>query len=201
MPIVDAEKPDRIVTAGITLTAGLNRKLIGAGQRLKKRSTGKLKPLGPTLWASFYRTSLLKTVAPLCDHLEASYLDVDIALSARTLDLDCRWLPEVVVTTQDAKAIKTEANRPHGRSAQRATRRHGMNSGLASRLINASFELLSSPLFPNMLPHAIGRLFPGHTQQDADFHHGLVDSVEDFTELASAGLPSASVYPPARRAA
>ena len=127
VPVVHAEKPDRIVTGGITLGAGLNRQLIGAGQRLKKRSTAKFKPVGPTLWAGLYRTSLLKTVAPLCERMEASYLDADIALASRTLKLSCRWLPEVVFNTQDAKSSQSEARQPHGRSAQRSTRCHSLN--------------------------------------------------------------------------
>ena len=188
VPVVHAERPDRIATGGVILGAGLNRKLAGAGQRMKKRSTKKLRPLGPTLWAGFYRTSLLQTVAPLCDQMEACYLDVDIALTARTLDLSCRWLPEVVVNHDQPKAIQTEANRPHGRSAQRATRRHGLNAGIASRVTNAGFELLSSPLFPNMLPHAIGRLFSGHAQTDTDFHQQVIDSASDLTQQASTRL-------------
>ena len=204
VPVVHADNPDRIATAGVTLGAGLNRKLVGAGQRLRKRSAEKLEPLGPNLWAGFYRTSLLKTIAPLCEQMEASYLDADIALAARTLKLSCRWLPDVVVTTADAKAIQTEAKRPHGRSAQRATRRHGLNSGLAGRLTNASFELLSSPLFPRMLPHAIGRLVAGQADHDIAFRDRIVDSIEsvnDLTQLASDRLSSPAVNLAARRAA
>ena len=201
VPVVDEANPNRIAAGGISLQAGLNRKLIGAGHRLKKRSVKKFRPLGPTLWACFYRTALLKTVFPLCKHMEASYLDADIALTARTLNLNCRWLPEVVVTTHEAKAIQAEAKQPHGRAAQRATRRHGLSSGISGRLINASFELLSSPLFPNMFPHAIGRLFPGHAQRDIDFHNRVIDSAEDLTEHASTRIPAATANSPVRRAA
>jgi hypothetical protein len=200
-PVVHADNPDRIATGGVSLAAGLNRKLVGAGQRLKKRSTKKLRPLGPTLWAGFYRTSLLQAVAPLCGQMEPVYLDVDIALAARTLDLNCRWLPEVVIHIDQPKSIQAEASRPHGRSAQRATRRHGLNSGVASRVINASFELLSSPLFPNMFPHAIGRLFAGYVQADTDFHQRLVDSKCDLTQHASTPLSPRNIHLPARRAA
>ena len=201
VPVVHAENPDRIAAGGIMLGAGFNRKLAGAGHRLKKRSAKKLRPLGPTLWAGFYRTSLLKTVAPLCEQMEACYLDVDIALTAKTLNLSCRWLPEVVVITDQLKAIQTEATRPHGRAAQRATRRHGLNSNVSSRVINAGFELLSSPLFPNMLPHAIGRLFPGHTQTDTEFHQHVMDSVNDLTEQTATRLSTRSINQSARRAA
>lgn len=200
VPVVDEAKPDRIAAGGISLQAGLNRKLIGAGHRLKKRSTQKLRPLGPTLWAGFYRTSLLKTMFPLCEHMEASYLDADIALTARTLNLNCRWLPEVVVTTQEAKTIQAEAKQPHGRAAQRATRRHSLNSGISGRLINASFELLTSPLFPNMLPHALGRLFPGHAQRDIDFHNRIIASTKDLAVDASPRLPAATATPVSRAA-
>lgn len=200
-PIVHADTQDRIATGGVILGAGLNRKLVGAGQRLGKRSTKKLRPLGPTLWAGFYRTSLLQVVAPLCEQMAPCYLDVEIALAARSLDLSCHWLPEVAIYIDQPKAIQAEARQPHGRSAQRAARRHGLNSGIASRMINAGFELLSSPLFPNMFPHAIGRLFAGHAQADTDFHRKLVDSVSDLSQQASTRLAPRSVLPPARRAA
>lgn len=204
-PIVHAENSDRIATGGVSLGVGLNRKLVAAGHRMKKRATKKLQPLGPTLWAGFYRTSLLRTAAPLCGQMDACYLDVDIALTAKTLGMTCCWLPEVVIRIDQPKAILAEANRPHGRSAQRATRRHGLNSGVASRVVNAGFELLSSPLFPHMLPHAIGRLFPGHAQADREFQQRVIDSVGDsvgdLTQQAGTRLSMPSIHQPARRAA
>lgn len=205
VPVVSQDSPDRIVTGGVKVGAGLNRKLVGSRQRLKKRSAQRLQPLGPTLWAGFYRTSLLQTIAPLCEHLDGSYLDADIAMAADTLELDCRWLPDVVVTTDAAAAIQKEAQQPHGRSAQRSARRHGLNSGIVNRLVRTSLELLASPLKPAFLPHAFGRLFAGHGRADAKFHDRLLDARDmneaDGTISLSDATSSSSIDLSTRRAA
>jgi len=201
VPVTGKEKTDRIVTGGVTVGTGQNRKLAGAGKRLKKRSVVKIRPLGPSLWAGFYRTSVLKTIAPLCEQMEASYLDADIAMAARSLNTRCRWLPEVVATIDEAKAITAEAGQPHGRAAQRATRRHGLNAGVTNRVVNACFELLSAPLFPSMFLHALGRLFAGKAQQDAQFRSRIIAAVDEHAQRESIQFTARSVTPATRRAA
>ncbi len=195
VPITSEDSPDRIVTGGVNVGAGLNRKLVGVRQRLSKRSAQRLEPLGPTLWAGFYRTSLLQTVAPLCDQMDGFYLDADIALAADGLELDCRWLPDVVVTTDVADAIQSEARKPHGRSAQRATRRHGLNSGIANRLLHASMELLLAPLKPGSFQHAVGRLLAGHGRVDTEFQNRLLDARDMIDASATVSLADAPTAP------
>lgn len=194
-PISRHDANNRMVSGGVKVGAGLNRKLIGSRQRLDRRAAQRMTPLGPNLWAAFYRTSLLQTVAPLCDQMETIYLDTDIALTAQSMGMSCQWLPQVVVTTNQSKNIESEARRPHGRAAQRATRRHGFNAGIMNRILRSGIEILACPLFPKMLPHALGRLFAGQAQKDAAFHQEILAAIDGDGQIESILLAGQATLP------
>jgi hypothetical protein len=204
-PIVNANDSDRVLAGGVDVGPGMNRKLAGVRKRLGKRATQRLNPLGPTLWAGFYRTSVLQTVAPLCEQMDANYVDADLALAAGTLGMSCHWLPEVIFETSDSNDIQKEARLPHGRSAQRAYRRHGLSSGIAQRVFRSGIEALAATVIPGSLSHALGRLFAGQRRVDASFHariSGMSESSEQRSTLHLSGTSeSRDVAASTRRAA
>ncbi len=112
--IVNRLSDQRLVTTGVAGDWAFNRKLVGVGQRINSRRLSKLKPLGPSSWAAFYRRSLLTALGECDAQLDTHYFDLDLALSFQALNFDCVFCPECTVTIDDPTSIANEARLARG---------------------------------------------------------------------------------------
>ena len=160
--IVTPAKPQTIVAAGVSAGLGLTRKTVASKTRIAPRTTGRIAPLGPTSWAAFYRRSALEQVGPGAINLDPHYLDLDLAMSLDSIGYSSAFCPECVVEVERSTLIERELTIPHGRSAQRAFRRHATLPGSGSSVLRSvstfASELLLSTVLPWKFQHAIGRL-------------------------------------------
>lgn len=167
--IVSPLKLNRIVAAGVTSELGFRRRLAGLHSSTARRKLRTLSPLGPTSWAAFYRHSTLAQIGSCDEMLEPVYLDLDLALSIKTLGFKCAFASDCVVSIDRATPLLREANLAHGRSAQRALRRHANDPSLGTTLLTMTAELIRSPWRPWLLQHSIQRLSTGR-MADIDRH-------------------------------
>jgi hypothetical protein len=156
--IVGHTKPDQIVCAGVKTNYHYRRMLVGQGNKLAQRVFGRLKPLGPTSWAGFYRRSTLAMIGDLDLKLEDQYFDLDLALTLGAMGYSSVTIPECVCLVERPAAIIREAEKAHGLSAQRSIARHaGHESAFSRGWVSFVCELFSGILSPGMFQHAIGR--------------------------------------------
>ena len=167
--IFSQQYPNRIVSAGVSADRSGTRRLVGQGKRYTHRSCRSLRPQGPTSWLAAYRTSIIKSIAPLDETLDDCFIDQDIALSLQSLRCKCVLSDQFRGTIDDANAVFEEADVPHGSSAQRASQRFGdvMNSGSAS---NALADLLRATVSPWRLKHLVQRFAAGRSV-DVDLNY------------------------------
>lgn len=151
---------DKLVCSGIEASFGFNRRLAGDDMIASSRNLGRTKPLGPTLWAGFYRRSALNLVGGFDETVEDSYLDLDIALTLKQAGFVCRFEAEVTSSMDLVKPFYREADRAHGRSAQRSIRRHG-NESFGRAILSGGSELISAMVNPSKLVHFSQRLLAG----------------------------------------
>ena len=160
--IVTTSEPDTIVAAGVTKRFGFNRDVEGASQKIARRTLDRIAPLGPTSWAAFYRRSALEMIETIGEELDACYLDLDLALSLKTLGFETRVCDHCVVSIERPKLIEKELASPHGQSAQRAYTRHEAQTGTTSSIFQSACafakEVVTSPFRPVLFQHAILRL-------------------------------------------
>ena len=159
--IVSPLRPSRIIAAGVEKEFGFCRHLVGANSTMSTRRLKKLHPLGPTSWAAFYRKSVLDQIGSCDESLDPVYLDLDLALSFQTLGYRCQFEPECHVFMDRSTPIVREAETAHGRSAERAVRRHSQDVSLGRTLMTITAELIKSPLRPWYLHHALQRFGAG----------------------------------------
>jgi hypothetical protein len=156
--IISPSKPSRVVAAGVTKEFGFSRHLCGLNSSTEPMRLRSLAPLGPTSWAAFYRHSTLQQIGPCDEMLQPVYLDLDLALSISTLGLYCLFEPSCVVSIDRAAPLVREASLAHGRSAQRAIRRHSNEASVGATLLTITAELIRSPLRPWLAHHALQRM-------------------------------------------
>lgn len=195
-PIVVApSQPQTIVAAGVTNEFGFRRRVVGAKSRIAPRNIRRIAPLGPTSWAAFYRRSALDPIGTSTQQLDPHYLDLDIALSLKTMGHACAFCPECVVNVERSSLIMRELLLPHGKSAQRAYRRHAAQLGSTSSLVQSACaftqELLMSPFQPWKLQHACERwrAWP-MAKLDRQYAEGLWHLAQDRREREECGLES-----------
>lgn len=167
--IVSPLKPNKLVAAGVARNFGYCRKLVGMNMSTAPRKTRSLSPLGPTSWAAFYRRSVLEVVGTCDELLDPVYFDLDLALTFSKLGFRCQLSSECVASIDRSTPLLREVTMAHGRSAQRAARRHAKNASLGSTLCAITGELIKSPLNPWMVQHAIQR-FGASKMADIDRH-------------------------------
>ncbi len=167
--IVSPSRPSRVVAAGVSKEFGFRRHLCGPNASTAPRSLQSLAPLGPTSWAAFYRSSTLQQIGSCDEMLEPVYLDLDLALAISTLGLFCIFEPDCVVSMDRAAGLVREAALAHGKSAQRAMRRHSRDTSVGATLLTITAELIRSPLQPRLVRHAMQRVSAGRLA-DIDRH-------------------------------
>lgn len=181
--IVDVHKPNRLVVSGVEASKSLMRKLNGVNVRLGRKAA-KLRPLGPTSWAAFYRRSVLDQLGTPDGQLESLYLDLDLALGVRQLGLRCEFLQDCVFTADDPSIVLQEAAQPHGCASARAKTRFGQRT---STFGESLVELLASPFKPWYVKHVLGK-FSARSMRDIDqaYRRRLVQKKVELQE-AEAG--------------
>lgn len=166
------------VATGVGCGLGFRRKLEGRGKSVRSIDPNRIDLYGPTSWAGFYRRNLLAVLfqetGPLDENLDSHYLDLELGLSFRTMGYDCESCPECLISVASPAKVRREARKPHGESAHRAFIRHvlhiGSTSHAAKRYWTIATEVLSSPLQPWKLRHAMQRNCTGPSRQaDEDF--------------------------------
>ncbi len=175
--IVDENRPNRLVTAGIESSKAYMRKLVGCQVRLGRKAA-KLNPLGPTSWAGFYRRSVLDLLGTPDAQLDSLYLDADLALGIQQLGFENVFQQECVLTVEDSTLISKEAMQPHGCAASRARTRFG-NQG--SSLSESLQELIVSPFKPWYLKHVVGK-FSARAMKDIDeaYRRRLLQKIQEL---------------------
>lgn len=179
--IVTPQRPGRIVSAGVKTGSGSRRIHLGTGKKIGSRTLQKLDPCGPTSWAAFYRQSALDQIGEFAEHqLDAIFVDLDLALSLETLGFQHVVCSECIVTVDRPTLITGESTQPHGRSAQRAMRRHAVEPTSFSQTMRVFFaELLTTPFRPWIFRHAMQRLGAWqYRKQDRDFARQLATCSE-----------------------
>lgn len=159
--IASPATPQTMVAAGITAGFGFRRKLVGNRKRINARSLRRIKPLGPTSWAAFYRRSALDLLGAVDEQLDSHYLDVEIALGLSSLGFENRRCDSCIANIDQSELMLRESVLPHGKSAQRAIRRHATTQGQGSFVLTlgaVARELVAAPVHPANCLHAIQRL-------------------------------------------
>lgn len=157
--IVARPDPDEIVAAGVGTNFGFQRILVGDSNKVADRVLARLRPIGPTQWAGFYRRSALRLVGEFDVTIEDQYLDLDIALTFRNLGFGCQLASACQVQIARAELITRQADQPHGLAAQRSIARHGRGESSTARgLFCFAREVCLTPLQPSLFFQAVGRL-------------------------------------------
>jgi len=157
--IVSQSDGSEIVAAGVKTNYGFQRILEGDGDAIADRVFGRLRPIGPTQWAAFYRRSMLEMIGNFDETVEDQYLDLDVALTLKRLGYRCQFAGQCVATIVRPVLITRQADLPHGGSAQRSIVRHGREDSPVGRgLLSFAKEVCSAPFQPSLFLHAIGRL-------------------------------------------
>lgn len=180
--IVDVHSPNRLIAAGVEASRSLMRKLTGSSVRLGRKAA-KLRPLGPTTWAGFYRRRVLDLLGTPDGQLDSLYLDLDLAMGIRQLGMRCEFQQECILTADDGSVIVQEAAQPHGCAAARAKTRFGQQT---SSLTENFIELLVSPLKPWYLKHVLGKL-SARSMKDIDqaYRRRLIQKTAELHEAES----------------
>ena len=157
--IVSGPEPDCIVTAGLRTNYGFQRILEGDGEKTAKRVFARLRPVGPTQWAAFYRRSTLELAGNFDASIDDQFVDLDVAVTLKNLGYRCELVTNCVAKISRPMLITQQADRPHGLASQRAIVRHGKgDSPIGRGLIVIAKELVSIPFQPSLLMQALGRL-------------------------------------------
>lgn len=160
--LVAAGRPKTLVAAGVDYKFGFRRSVVGNSARLNSRTADKHSPVGPTSWAAFFRAEAIATLDKIDSHMDEHFMDLEIALCLSTLGYECVFETDCVVSIASNGLVSREMKRPHGKSSQRAIRRHVLHLGTIAnqgRSIQAfAWEVLSAPLHPWTFKHALQRL-------------------------------------------
>lgn len=172
--IVKRGRTRTAVATGVGCGIGFRRKLEGNGKTVRSIKPERLDLYSPTSWAGFYRGDLLamliEETGPLDENLDQHYLDLELGLSFITMGFDCQSCPQCLVSINKPSRITSEARQPHGLSAHRAFIRHVLHIGSTSHVMKRYWaiatEVLTSPLEPWKLRHAMQRNCTGPSRQD-----------------------------------
>lgn len=157
--LVSSSDETEIVAAGLKTNYGFQRLLEGDGAKVADRVLQRLRPVGPTHWAAFYRRSALGLVSNFDRTVDDQYIDLDLSLSMKTLGFRCQLAVDCIATADRPVLVTKEADRAHGLSAQRAIVRHGNGDSPVGRaIVSFAKEVVCSPLHPNLFAQALGRL-------------------------------------------
>ena len=191
--IVTPAKPNTIVAAGVKKGLGFRRKTSGSNSKIAPRTIRRINSIGPTSWAAFYRASALDQIGFCGEQLDDLYLDLDIALSLKTLGFKNAICGDCVALIERTSLIENELTHPHGKSAQRAYRRHERQSGTSSPFIATvsvfASEVVAMPAQPWKLRHAFQRLSARRlAEMDLDYADQLDARSEQIRRIEESGI-------------
>ena len=191
--IVTPDNPDTIVVAGVKSSTGFRRKLVGSGSKISPRSLKRVDSIGPASWAAFYRASAILQVGDLNSQLDDLYVDLDTALSLKTLGYRHVLSDKCIAYVENATTIEFESTQPHGTSAQRASLRHQPHSVTSSPWLGSitTFvsEVVASPLQRWKFRHAMQRLAARRMfGVDVQFASRLEELAETLKRIDETGL-------------
>lgn len=191
--MVTPAQPTMLVSAGVTKGFGFRRQIVGSQKRLAPRTLRRMTPLGPTSWAAFYRRSALDQLGAVDDQLDSHYLDLELALGLASLGYQNALCDDCIVNVERAMLIIRESELPHGKSAQRAYRRHVAGTGPLSMIAHAlsafAQEIITSPLQPSKFSHAFQRLGAWRAASvDRQFADRISLAAQENRQLELSGL-------------
>jgi hypothetical protein len=136
---------------------------------------------------------VLDQLGPIDEQLDPHYLDLEIAIGLATLGFKNAVCEDCVVNAERAMLVLRESELPHGKSAQRALRRHVPENGTLAVIAQSAcaliHEIITSPLQPSRFLHALQRLTTwGSASVDRQFADRLMIAAEENRRLALAGL-------------
>ncbi len=181
--IVNAGEPRKMVTAGVTTGRGCNRRLLGQDERIANRTLKRIKPLGPTSWAAFYRRNALAEFGSLDEQLDDHYLDLDLALGLKALGYKCVLQHHCRASIDRAFPILREATLPHGMSAGRALRRHRTDGSLGDSVLSFAGDLVLGIARPWMFSHAMQRMSAGKLKDIDSLFSRRIERIIDRRKL------------------
>jgi len=160
--LVTPDNPNTIVACGVKKGIGFRRKIAGGNAKIAPRTLSRIRSMGPTSWAGFYRASALKQIGVCDEQLDSHYLDLDLALSLNTLGFQNQVASECVVLIERSTLVESELTLAHGKSAQRANNRHDLHAGTSSPIVGTVgtviAEMASAPFQPWQFKHAVQRI-------------------------------------------
>ncbi len=178
--LVRGDRPETIVSIGVSKGYGYTRKQIAGGRRVGEANRWQTNLVGPTNWAAFYRRSVLNALGDCDPQLDSVYFDLDLGLSIESIKLDVALAADCKMFLDDFESFENESARCHGCSAQRGFNRFEVDEVQASSLAARSFRWsllagVASLLWrPAGLLHALGRLKAGRFSQTDRVHRELL---------------------------
>lgn len=147
----------RVVSRGVSYSAGGSRYLRGAGQAYENGRVRPSRILGPTLQAGFYRTRILQTLGGW-DSLMGDHLaDVDLALTLQ--DAGYRSVCAESCRVYGSASDVPVGSFTQGRCAERLFLRHAPQQGWFRSLLAHPFAVAWNMLADLPHPGAITQLF------------------------------------------
>jgi hypothetical protein len=191
-PLIVAEaNPSRLVAAGVACSRGFRPRLVGRGLRLGSPLPPGLDPLGPTLWAAFYRLAPLRAAIRSMLVIPQRHFDLEVALCLRELELENRVVSTSIVSLEHPEELFREYTRVGGRDSQQMLWRHfagSRSAAVAASIGQGIWELACGAANPRSFLHGvqrIGSLFSGRREGLAAHRTAVRRMVEDYTRSAS----------------
>ena len=189
--VVDRDRRERILSAGLCWTAGGAMRRIAAGRRLDQFVADDGILCGPELPAAFYRREALEKVGTLRHHGSQSATAADLALALRKAGYRSVQEPGCVATATSDLFASPGAWREGVASEglfRRAAEAPGWKGSWAAHLGLVAMECLRSPLRPSLLARLGGRFW-------AALGFGSPRTVAIGPGIASAGRTEAVIRP------
>ncbi len=131
--LVSEPSPHHLLTWGLGVGGGGCPRLIGEGRRHESLMVNRDLPLGPSLWAAFYRRDPLLSFLRRFAGRTTRLLDLEIALAFRAIGLSCAPLMSALVMLADPNRFLDEHLQASGGDAQRLMARHWHDGSLTLR--------------------------------------------------------------------
>jgi len=160
--IVTKQSPQRIAAAGVKLDWLGRRRRVGAGAKNRFSKIAKLKPVGPSLSAAFYRRDALKRLGWLASDVGHDLADIDIALAFGQAGYACCFEPESAAWLVDECDLPSSPSLATGQGSERVLWRHapvlGGRRTIFGRLMLVAALFVFGSFGPKRLKQSLGRV-------------------------------------------
>lgn len=160
--ILRRETPNVIAAAGVRLSRFGRRRTVGTGTKHRFSKIARMKPLGPSLSAAFYRRDALERIGWLASDIGSDSVDVDAALSLIQAGYLCCFEPESTLWLVEHVEGDHRACFASARGSERMIWRHapilGGHRTIASRLFLVSASLAFGVVRPKLFQQSLGRI-------------------------------------------